>query len=251
MMQDIVEQVRRLFDHDKYEEAVRLAEEFEKKGTVSPALLLWKSRSLLLSDDLQQYKLDDVERWLQHALTLDPDYLPALTELGFFYLHVMDDVRKAWPLFERAREVCTEDATDTVIGLGECIAELDSPKAALNFLNQQNLLLDESQLKTTKSDLETTAETWTTVDRYIHVMMSFVENKIDASEFERSYLLMFKEDTTNWTEAEYESLNYLFGEVDAFCADPELRGENDIDDDQLREATKTTLAKLLNSDRRL
>jgi hypothetical protein len=83
MMQDIVEQVRRLFDHDKYEEAVRLAEEFEKKGTVSPALLLWKSRSLLLSDDLQQYKLDDVERWLQHALTLDPDYLPALTELGF------------------------------------------------------------------------------------------------------------------------------------------------------------------------
>jgi|SRR5215217_5748186 len=86
---------------------------------------------------------------------------------------------------------------------------------------------------------------------YIHLMESFVENKIDAGEFERSYLLMFKNDTTNWTDAEYEDLNYLFGEVDAFCADPELRSENDIDEDQLREAAKMTLAKLLNSDRRL
>jgi len=86
---------------------------------------------------------------------------------------------------------------------------------------------------------------------YIHLMKSFVENRIDANEFEQSYLLMFKNDTSSWTEAEYENLNYLFGEVDAFCADPELRSENDIDEDQLREAAKMTLAKLLNSDRRL
>ena len=86
---------------------------------------------------------------------------------------------------------------------------------------------------------------------YIHLIESFLANKIDASEFERSYLLMFKNDTNSWAEVEYENLNNLFGEVDAFCADPESRGENDIDEDQLREATKMTLAKLLNSDRRL
>ncbi len=86
---------------------------------------------------------------------------------------------------------------------------------------------------------------------YIHLIESFVENKIDANEFERSYLLMFKNDTNSWTEAEYENLNHLFGEVDAFCADPELRGESDIDEDQLRETAKMTLAMLLNSDRRL
>lgn len=158
MRQDVIEQIRLLYDDDKYEEAVRLAEEFEQKGTVSPALLLWKSRSLLLSD-LPEYELDDVERWLLQALDLDSDYLPALLELGFFYLRTMDDVKRAWPLFERARDVCTEDATDTVIGLSECIAELDSPKAALNFLNEQNLLLDESKLKRTKSRIEATAET--------------------------------------------------------------------------------------------
>ena len=154
-MQDVIEQVRRLFDDDKYEQAVRLAEEAEKKGIVNPALLLWKSRSLLLSD-LTEYELDTPGRWLRQALGLDPDYLPALLELGFFYLRTMDDVKKAWPLFQRARDVCTEDATDTVVGLTECIAELDSPKAALSFLNEQNLLIDESQLKTTRSQIEAT-----------------------------------------------------------------------------------------------
>ena len=43
---------------------------------------------------------------------------------------------------------------------------------------------------------------------------------------------------------EFDILNYLFGEVDAFCGDPTLRDENDIDEDQLREAAKMSLAKL-------
>lgn len=99
--------------------------------------------------------------------------------------------------------------------------------------------------------LRATCATALNLTPYIHMIESFVENKIDVSEFERSYLLMFTNDTSSWTEAEYENLNHLFGEVDAFCTDPELRSENDIDEDQLREAAKMTLAKLLNSDRRL
>ena len=79
---------------------------------------------------------------------------------------------------------------------------------------------------------------------YIDLMKSFLANKIDAHEFEDRYLSMFKEDTTDWTEEEYENLNYLFGEIDAFTPDPELRNENDIDEDQLREVTKMTLARL-------
>jgi hypothetical protein len=82
------------------------------------------------------------------------------------------------------------------------------------------------------------------LDPYVHLMKSFVENEIDASEFERRYLSLFKSDTNSWTEAEYESLNHLFAEVDAFCADPELRDENDIDEEQLKEATKMTLKRL-------
>lgn len=91
----------------------------------------------------------------------------------------------------------------------------------------------------------------TNLNPYIHLINSFIENKIDANEFEGRYLSMFKEDTTDWTEEEYQNLNYLFGEVDAFTPAPELRNQDEIDEDQLREATKITLAKLLNSDRRL
>ena len=87
-------------------------------------------------------------------------------------------------------------------------------------------------------------ETTNKLNPYIHLMESFLAHKIDASEFERRYFSMFKNDTSSWTEAEYENLNYLFGELDAFCADPELRDENDIDEDQLREAAKMTLANL-------
>ena len=82
------------------------------------------------------------------------------------------------------------------------------------------------------------------LDPYLHLMRSFVDSKMDVNEFERRYLAMFKNDTNSWTQVEYENLNNLFVEVDAFCADPELRDNNDIDEDQLRAATKMTLAKL-------
>lgn len=82
------------------------------------------------------------------------------------------------------------------------------------------------------------------LDPYVQLMKSFVENEIDANEFERRYLSMFKSDTNSWTEAEYESLNNLFAALDAFCAKPELRDEHDIDEEQLREAARMTLVKL-------
>ena len=85
------------------------------------------------------------------------------------------------------------------------------------------------------------------LNQYTDLMRSFVENKITVYEFERRYLAMFKADKNTWTEAEYETLNNLFSDVDAFCANPELRDDNDIDEDQLREATELTLAKLSSS----
>jgi hypothetical protein len=45
---------------------------------------------------------------------------------------------------------------------------------------------------------------------YTHLMKSFLEHEIDANEFKRTYLSMFRNDTNSWTEAEYENLNNLF-----------------------------------------
>lgn len=55
---------------------------------------------------------------------------------------------------------------------------------------------------------------------------------------------MFKDDTNTWTEEEFDILDGLFGHVDAFCCDPDLRGENDIDEDQLKTEARMALERL-------
>jgi hypothetical protein len=80
---------------------------------------------------------------------------------------------------------------------------------------------------------------------YLELIEGFVLRRIPAAEFEREYLRMFKNDDRTWTEQEYEALNDLFGDVDSFCADTELRDSNDLDEGQLREKAKLALEKLL------
>lgn len=153
-MGEFLSEMRRLFDSEQYEEAFRLAEKAEQSGIVNSALLVWKSRSSMLSEN-PTVSLDEVESWLQQAIELDDEYLPAVLELGYFYLNVMDDPRRAMPLFERARHLATENATETLIGLAECISETDSPNAALELLEVENLVTDTSKLDELKTKLKT------------------------------------------------------------------------------------------------
>jgi hypothetical protein len=82
------------------------------------------------------------------------------------------------------------------------------------------------------------------LDQYITLISSFVTDKITATDFEREYLKLFKADETEWPEAEFAILDELFGEVDAFCADPQLRDENDLDEYELKERCKVALERL-------
>jgi hypothetical protein len=79
---------------------------------------------------------------------------------------------------------------------------------------------------------------------YIELIESFCQKKIMATEFEQEYLHQYKNDPTDWSEVEFAILDELFGTVDAFCADPHLREEGDVDEEQLREACKTALGKI-------
>lgn len=79
---------------------------------------------------------------------------------------------------------------------------------------------------------------------YIKLIQSFLDGQISALTFERVYLEMFKNDWTAWAEEEYEVLNDLFIDIDAFCADPELRDPEDLDEEQLRQRAKTAIEKL-------
>lgn len=82
------------------------------------------------------------------------------------------------------------------------------------------------------------------IKSYIELIDTFLDNKISASTFEREYLNMFKNDPTTWSEEEYTVLNDLFGDVDAFCADPSLRDKDDLDENQLRQQSEKAVIKL-------
>nr|WP_263020764.1 colicin immunity domain-containing protein [Natronobiforma cellulositropha] len=68
--------------------------------------------------------------------------------------------------------------------------------------------------------------------------------ELDAETFTETYLETFKTETGGLSEATYRILQTLFAEADAYCADPALRDEWDIDEAELREAVADADTKL-------
>jgi len=84
------------------------------------------------------------------------------------------------------------------------------------------------------------------IESYMELIRSFLAYDLTACEFEQQYLELFKTDNERRVESVYNILDKLFADVDAFCADPELRDEDDIDEDELRRKCKDALEKLAN-----
>lgn len=82
------------------------------------------------------------------------------------------------------------------------------------------------------------------LEGYIELISSFLNNQISVLDFERMYLDKFKNDTSDFIEDEYTVLNNLFGDVDAFCADPGLRDSEDLDEAQLKQQCKAAVERL-------
>ena len=79
---------------------------------------------------------------------------------------------------------------------------------------------------------------------YIELMEAFLSERVGPIEFESAYLDLFKSDQRMWPEPVYEVLNNVFLDVDAFCADPAIRGPDDLDEEQLRSSVAAALAAL-------
>ncbi len=82
------------------------------------------------------------------------------------------------------------------------------------------------------------------LSEYRDLIQEFVNRRITVGEFERGYLRMFKDDATIRSEGEYEILNQLFGDVDAFSSDADLRSADGLDEEQLRAAANGALIAL-------
>lgn len=153
-MKDFLHQVKHLYAGGEYKEALSLLEEIENGGHVCPSVLVWKARCILLADEATPYSLSDVEEMLGRAISLDDQYLPATLDLAYFYLNVLDDAERGNPLFRRALELCKEATTEAIVGAAQCIAELDSDGAALEFLSSAyTQTLDLDQIKEAREEL--------------------------------------------------------------------------------------------------
>lgn len=83
------------------------------------------------------------------------------------------------------------------------------------------------------------------IEKYTLLITQFVAGELTAPQFEVSYLDMFKNESEVFPECVYVVLNELFFYVDAYCSDPDLRDEEDVDDQELLERAKQALAKLI------
>jgi hypothetical protein len=80
---------------------------------------------------------------------------------------------------------------------------------------------------------------------YLVLMQSFNSRAITATEFESKYLAIFKSDQRSFPTEVFEVLNQLFTDVDVFVADPRIRGEKGLDEEQLLTCCRQAYEKLL------
>ncbi len=79
---------------------------------------------------------------------------------------------------------------------------------------------------------------------YLCLLRSFLCGEIGASEFEDLYLRTFKNDPASRPREVFLVLDRLFGDVDAFVADDDLRDEEDLDEAGLLAAAGRALSDL-------
>lgn len=84
------------------------------------------------------------------------------------------------------------------------------------------------------------------MNRYTRLLKDFVSKKISALEFEQNFLQLFKAETSFFSKKEFQILDKLFGDVDAYCSDPDLieDPEFDLTEEELRLSAKEALDKL-------
>ncbi len=81
--------------------------------------------------------------------------------------------------------------------------------------------------------------------KYVALIRQFLDEGTSAEVFEQQYLDLFKNESPGMSIAEYSALEKLFTAADAYCPDPSLRSEEDLDEGQLRDVAQSTLNELL------
>ena len=65
---------------------------------------------------------------------------------------------------------------------------------------------------------------------YMIIARALEEGRLSPEEFETVFLSVFRSEGDVFTERETQALHELFTAVDAYCADPVLRDDRDVDE---------------------
>ena len=150
-----LEEIRLSCKKGQYREALSLIEEVEREGLLHPAVLVLKGCCIQLDGKETPYSLSDAEHAFEHALEIDADFIPAITELAWFYLNVLDDAARAEPLFERAIKLHKAMLTEAVIGMAKCLSEIKSKDIAKEYLEgAAKRSLDPAQIQNAIAEIE-------------------------------------------------------------------------------------------------
>lgn len=126
-----------LIKENRYDEATRLLAEKERAGVLSVRELVLKGRCIQLGST-DALPLAEAEQSFRDALSSDPDYVPALLDLAWFYHAVESDPARALPLFRKAVEISRKSLTEAASGVAECLEEIESGSSAEKFLRETN-----------------------------------------------------------------------------------------------------------------
>jgi tetratricopeptide (TPR) repeat protein len=107
----------------------------EMSRPLTPHELVMKGRYIQLRSEGPQ-TLDDAERAFLMALELDPDYVPAILELAWFYHSVLGQPSRALPFFENAYRLSLNHLREALKGRAESRAELDSQASFEKLLGE-------------------------------------------------------------------------------------------------------------------
>ena len=80
------------------------------------------------------------------------------------------------------------------------------------------------------------------LNSYIIISRALVESRLNPDEFEMVFLSVFRGEGDLFAPHETHALHLLFSSVDAYCGDPEIRDEKDIDGAGLIAAATAFLA---------
>lgn len=82
------------------------------------------------------------------------------------------------------------------------------------------------------------------LERYLELIETFTSGETSASDFSLAYLDEFKTEEGGLSEQTFWILHDLFAACDMYCEDPALRGELDLDEDELLDAAREAEARI-------